>query len=431
MQYFGLDLDNATGRGRDEARRAPPHHDDHRRRPGDRGLLRRHAGPAAGQEDRQLRLARRLPPVLRRRDRLARLDPHVVRVPRRRPRPPGHRNDPHAAARRAPPRRRWTSGPSACGERRAAASARCASRTPTASRSSWWWPTTATRRCVPSTPRSRPSTRSPASRARAPTAPSPRSRRECSRRSSASARGRRRVPPAGRGAPLPLGLRPGAVVAGRQGAGTVHHIAWTSRDEDHLAWQESVGAADGDVTEVRDRDYFRSIYFREPRGMLFEIATVSPASPSTRTRSTSARRCRLPSQHEHLRERLERALSPVANPRAASGVHERPRPPRAAGRRRPRRPGRPAPRARRGRARPARPRRRARPGAAAARRHPARAAAAARLAGPPLVRRAARRLPRPDTFHAAFPRCGFHDELWERTGATPGGPCSAASRWAR
>ena len=60
-----------------------------------------------------------------------------------------------------------------------AASAPCASPTPTGSRSSSWSPTTATRRCAPSTPRSPPSTRSPGSRARAPTAPTPRSRRAC------------------------------------------------------------------------------------------------------------------------------------------------------------------------------------------------------------------------------------------------------------
>ena len=56
----------------------------------------------------------------------------------------------------------------------------------------------------------------------------------------------------------------------------MHHIAWASRDEDHLAWQQRIADADGYVSEVRDRDYFRSIYFREPRGVLFEIATLSP-----------------------------------------------------------------------------------------------------------------------------------------------------------
>src|SRR3954453_10007817 len=53
---------------------------------------------------------------------------------------------------------------------------------------------------------------------------------------------------------------PAPPVAGRQGAGTVHHIAWASRDEDQLAWQQRIKDADGYVTEVRGRDYFRSIY---------------------------------------------------------------------------------------------------------------------------------------------------------------------------
>ena len=74
---------------------------------------------------------------------------------------------------------------------------------------------------------------------------------------------------------------------GEQGAGTVHHIAWATRDEDHLAWQERVRDAGGFVTEVRDRDYFRSIYFREPRGVLFEIATMSPGFAIDETSTAS------------------------------------------------------------------------------------------------------------------------------------------------
>jgi glyoxalase family protein len=110
---------------------------------------------------------------------------------------------------------------------------------------------------------------------------------------------------------------PAPASAGRQGAGTVHHIAWGSRDEDHLAWQQRVADADGYVTEVRDRDYFRSIYFREPRGVLFEIATLSPGFAVDEDPEHLGETLKLPSQHEHLRDKLERALSPVVNPRAA------------------------------------------------------------------------------------------------------------------
>ncbi|HET8951308.1 MAG TPA: VOC family protein [Solirubrobacteraceae bacterium] len=110
---------------------------------------------------------------------------------------------------------------------------------------------------------------------------------------------------------------PAPAVAGRQGAGTVHHIAWASPDEDHLAWQQRIAGADGYVTEVRDRDYFRSIYFREPRGVLFEIATLSPGFAVDEDPEHLGEALKLPTRHEHLREELERVLAPVTNPRAA------------------------------------------------------------------------------------------------------------------
>ena len=63
---------------------------------------------------------------------------------------------------------------------------------------------------------------------------------------------------------------------GLQGAGTVHHVAWASHDEDHERWRERVIAAGAHPTPVIDRFWFRSIYFREPSGVLFELATFSP-----------------------------------------------------------------------------------------------------------------------------------------------------------
>jgi glyoxalase family protein len=105
---------------------------------------------------------------------------------------------------------------------------------------------------------------------------------------------------------------------GRQGAGSVHHIAWASRDEDHLDWQARIGEAGGYVTDVRDRDYFRSIYFREPRGVLFEIATLSPGFAVDEDPEHLGETLKLPSQHEDLRPQLERVLTPVVNPRAAT-----------------------------------------------------------------------------------------------------------------
>jgi glyoxalase family protein len=100
-----------------------------------------------------------------------------------------------------------------------------------------------------------------------------------------------------------------------QGAGSVHHIAWASPDEDHLAWQARIRELGGAVTEVRDRDYFKSIYFLVPSGVLFEIATLSPGFAVDEDPEHLGESLRLPRQHEHLRARLEARLAPVDNPR--------------------------------------------------------------------------------------------------------------------
>jgi glyoxalase family protein len=104
--------------------------------------------------------------------------------------------------------------------------------------------------------------------------------------------------------------------APRPGSGTVHHIAWASQDADHVAWQQRVDDAGGYVTDVIDRDYFNAIYFREPRGILFEIATLSPGFAVDEDPEHLGEALRLPRQHEHLRARLERTLTPIDNPRA-------------------------------------------------------------------------------------------------------------------
>ena len=101
------------------------------------------------------------------------------------------------------------------------------------------------------------------------------------------------------------------------GAGTVHHIAWASQDDDHLDWQARVAQAGGHVTEIKDRDYFKSIYFREPRGVLFEIATLSPGFAVDEDPEHLGEALRLPRQHEPRRAELERVLTPIVNPRAA------------------------------------------------------------------------------------------------------------------
>jgi len=103
---------------------------------------------------------------------------------------------------------------------------------------------------------------------------------------------------------------------GIQGAGTVHHIAWHSTDEDHVPWQERVAAAGMHVTPVIDRDYFKAIYFRQPQGILFEISTTSPGFAVDEDPDHLGEQLRLPPQHEHLRAQLERTLTPLRNPRS-------------------------------------------------------------------------------------------------------------------
>jgi glyoxalase family protein len=105
---------------------------------------------------------------------------------------------------------------------------------------------------------------------------------------------------------------------GIPGAGTVHHIAWHSSDEDHVRWQSRVAEAGMQVTPVIDRDYFFSIYFRQPQGILFEIATSSPGFAVDEDPEHLGEELRLPTQHEHLRPVLERHLTPLTNPRATA-----------------------------------------------------------------------------------------------------------------
>jgi len=105
---------------------------------------------------------------------------------------------------------------------------------------------------------------------------------------------------------------------GIPGAGTVHHIAWHSPDDDHVGWQQRVAEAGMRVTPVIDRDYFYSIYFRQPQGVLFEIATTSPGFAVDEAPDRLGEELRLPRQHEHLRPQLEPVLTPLRNPRAAA-----------------------------------------------------------------------------------------------------------------
>jgi glyoxalase family protein len=103
---------------------------------------------------------------------------------------------------------------------------------------------------------------------------------------------------------------------GLMGAGTVHHVAWASSMEDHAEWQRRVAQAGAQPTPIIDRFYFRSIYFREPSGVLFEIATIGPGFATDEPAEQLGERLSLPPAFEHLRDRLEPVLTPLPDPRA-------------------------------------------------------------------------------------------------------------------
>src|SRR5436853_351913 len=93
---------------------------------------------------------------------------------------------------------------------------------------------------------------------------------------------------------------------GRSGAGTVHHVAWASPTDDHPAWRERVVQGGGRPTPIIDRFYFRSIYFREPSGVLFEIATLGPGFATDEPLEHLGEGLSLPPAFEHMRTQLER-----------------------------------------------------------------------------------------------------------------------------
>jgi len=98
----------------------------------------------------------------------------------------------------------------------------------------------------------------------------------------------------------------------RQGAGSVHHVAFAVDDRAaQLAVREELTAAGVPITPVIDRDYFYAIYFRTPGGVLFEIATNEPGFDRDEERAHLGEGLKLPSQHEHLRAHLEQTLQPL------------------------------------------------------------------------------------------------------------------------
>jgi glyoxalase family protein len=105
-------------------------------------------------------------------------------------------------------------------------------------------------------------------------------------------------------------------VRGLSGAGTVHHVAWACELGQEEEWRAIVKAAGGEPTPVIDRFYFHSVYFREPSGVLFEIATIGPGFTSDEPLESLGEALSLPPNYEPYRAQLEQTLTPLPDPRA-------------------------------------------------------------------------------------------------------------------
>jgi len=106
---------------------------------------------------------------------------------------------------------------------------------------------------------------------------------------------------------------------GRQGAGSIHHIAWSAADDAELSrFREIAAGAGARPTPIIDRQYFHSVYFREPSGVLFELASRDIGFDVDEPEQTLGEELKLPPQYEARREQLQRALTPIANPRATA-----------------------------------------------------------------------------------------------------------------
>ena len=106
-------------------------------------------------------------------------------------------------------------------------------------------------------------------------------------------------------------------VSGQIAVGNVHHVAWrTPDDAEQGYWLRELAALRYEVSPVMDRDYFHSIYFREPGGILFEIATDPPGFAIDESPETLGQTLQLPAQYEPMRAQLEANLPPLRVPKA-------------------------------------------------------------------------------------------------------------------
>jgi glyoxalase family protein len=106
---------------------------------------------------------------------------------------------------------------------------------------------------------------------------------------------------------------------GEESTGTVHHVAWRTADAAHQSeWREVMVKAGRNVTPVIDRYYFKSIYFREPGGVLFEIATDGPGFTVDETAESLGSTLSLPPWFNVRRDRLDVTLPPIVVPTTAT-----------------------------------------------------------------------------------------------------------------
>jgi glyoxalase family protein len=103
---------------------------------------------------------------------------------------------------------------------------------------------------------------------------------------------------------------------GIQGAGTIHHVAWSAADDAELtAVRATAIGAGARPTPIIDRQYFHSVYLREPSGVLFELASRDIGFAVDEPAAELGTHLKLPPRYEDQRAQLEAALTPIANPR--------------------------------------------------------------------------------------------------------------------
>ncbi len=117
--------------------------------------------------------------------------------------------------------------------------------------------------------------------------------------------------PGGAAAELHVAVEPDLRQA-RQGAGAVHHVAFRTTQKEYAAWAEHLESFGVGSSGPVDRFYFQSLYFREPNGILFEIATDEPGFTADEPLETLGEKLALPPFLEARRKEIEAGLKPLA-----------------------------------------------------------------------------------------------------------------------